>query len=73
MVQGSNGLVFSAAVKVSVPSRKAGTPRPLQNLAAVFGIGFCRGRTFFGGQLHATSETKVNHKRFLTEVESENL
>jgi len=73
VVQGSNGFVFSAAVKVPVPSRKSGTPGPLQNLAAALGIGFCRGARFSGGQLHATSEAEGNHKRFLTEGESENL
>ena len=73
VVQGSNGLVFSAAVNVPMASRKAGTPWPLQNLAAALGIGFCRGARFSGGQLHATSETKGNHKRLLTEGESENL
>ena len=73
MVQGSNGLEFSAAVKVPVASRKAGTPWPLQNLAAELGIGFCRGARFLGEQLHATSEAEGNHKRFLTEGESENL
>ena len=62
--QGSNGLVFTAAVNVPMASRKAGTPWPLQNLAAALGIGFCRGTRFPGGQLHAMSETKENKKDF---------
>jgi len=36
-------------------------------------LGFVEAARILGGQLPATSETKVNHKRFLTEVESENL